>query len=583
NEVNTDHYEIFRKDYSETVPIYTTDNPFDKTWEDDRVLLGTFYEYKVEAVGPWGLISTNGYRSITSYYCRAPGSFTLNNPTIYCQGPYPWADLSWTNSEHASSYNLNRYFHDGSIIETTTFFNVSSPFTDRGGGHALEFDGNDHVDCGEGESFDNLNELTMEFWAKPANHNSYMIVLGTSEGWAGPGFNFYFRGPGSQGQQFAFNINGSAIRYGTFEDDKWYHVIGTYDGSRMRLYIDGQYRTFISKSGTIVNSAPLTIGDIPEMDNFNGTIDEIRIYDRALSDAEVTEHYNKTYNDETGLVGLWHFDDATGTIASDNSGFGNDGDIYVADWVEIGLQSGREYNWQAEAFSEGSGSTLSNTTTPVIMPPCAPTKPMLFLTPDCVGATSSVVVSWTFSINATEYIIYRDEVLVKNITQSDPEFFTRTWTDTNEGAGLTPGNSYTYWIIVLGQTGLSNESDHLAIVAVSCDLPSVPQNFSGFSTCVDRYPEIHLSWDESTNTEYYEVFKNGESVSTTVATSFIDIYVGTGQSHSYYVIAHNYAGSSASSTEEVIATWYCQVSTPLVNLVTFCDSIPINEVYWQDE
>jgi len=67
---------------------------------------------------------------------------------------------------------------------------------------------------------------------------------------------------------------------------------------------------------------------------FNGLIDEVRIYNRALSGAEISTHYNSGNGQygrpETGLMGLWHFD----SDANDYSENGNHGTVYGATYVD---------------------------------------------------------------------------------------------------------------------------------------------------------------------------------------------------------------------------------------------------------
>lgn len=79
--------------------------------------------------------------------------------------------------------------------------------------------------------------------------------------------------------------------------NRWIHMAGTYDGSLMRLYIDGEEIGQRALTGTINldPSRPLTIGieengggHVPE-NPFDGRIDEIRIYNRALAADEIIE------------------------------------------------------------------------------------------------------------------------------------------------------------------------------------------------------------------------------------------------------------------------------------------------------
>jgi len=73
-------------------------------------------------------------------------------------------------------------------------------------------------------------------------------------------------------------------------DSRWYHVVGVYDNSNMRVYVDGVLEGSKQMSGVVVNnSASFVIGNESDQLNepFNGSIDEIRFYNRPLSDSDV--------------------------------------------------------------------------------------------------------------------------------------------------------------------------------------------------------------------------------------------------------------------------------------------------------
>jgi hypothetical protein len=70
----------------------------------------------------------------------------------------------------------------------------------------------------------------------------------------------------------------------------WYHVAATYDGTMMRLYLDGVEVGAVQKSGTLAASAavPVNIGRSPDGSNpMHGAIDDLRVYGRALSASEI--------------------------------------------------------------------------------------------------------------------------------------------------------------------------------------------------------------------------------------------------------------------------------------------------------
>ncbi|MEO5894995.1 MAG: LamG-like jellyroll fold domain-containing protein [Vicinamibacterales bacterium] len=77
----------------------------------------------------------------------------------------------------------------------------------------------------------------------------------------------------------------------------WYHAAATYDGGTMRLYLDGVEVGNAPKAGAIDTNAvaPVNIGRSPEGSNYlRGTIDDVRVYNRALTTGEITEVMNGT-------------------------------------------------------------------------------------------------------------------------------------------------------------------------------------------------------------------------------------------------------------------------------------------------
>jgi hypothetical protein len=78
--------------------------------------------------------------------------------------------------------------------------------------------------------------------------------------------------------------------------EEWVHMAGTYDGAKLRLYVNGKKICESTLTGNIpvdLDTNPITIG-LEENgaaknkdEEFDGKIDEVRIYNRALSDAEI--------------------------------------------------------------------------------------------------------------------------------------------------------------------------------------------------------------------------------------------------------------------------------------------------------
>jgi Concanavalin A-like lectin/glucanases superfamily len=125
--------------------------------------------------------------------------------------------------------------------------------------------------------------------------------------------------------------------------DRWSHVAVTYDGMTLRLYVDGTRVSSRATKGTIKKTTdPLWIGgNRPYGEYFQGVIDEVRVYDRALSPFDVraemsTPIASGRISPAVGLVGAYAFDAGSGTVVADASDNGNAGTIHGATWTTRG-------------------------------------------------------------------------------------------------------------------------------------------------------------------------------------------------------------------------------------------------------
>ncbi|MFX1536458.1 MAG: LamG domain-containing protein [Promethearchaeota archaeon] len=171
-------------------------------------------------------------------------------------------------------------------------------------GSALNFDGNDsYVDCGIDSSFDITSAITIEAWVYVygANKDQYQELVAKWHKNDGNAFAYLLElRPDGRTVQFQPNIAGVGIRSAvssTFINfNEWIFIVGTYDGSTIRVYVNGVETGSNSVSGSIAQSdAPLIIGahnHTLHKNVLNGKIDEIRIYNRALSVSEIQDHYD---------------------------------------------------------------------------------------------------------------------------------------------------------------------------------------------------------------------------------------------------------------------------------------------------
>jgi len=166
-----------------------------------------------------------------------------------------------------------------------------------GSGFALRFDGvDDYVDCGSRPSLDVSRAVSLEAWIYPE-----ATPTSGEPGVLGKCFGSYL---------FTYYTNGCFYWYITGGGNHvrapaavgaWHHVVGTFDGKFVKLYLDGVLAgTRESKTTTIAKGVPLQMATSASGSKFTkgkyfqGMLTEVRIYDRALSAEEVDRHYHTT-------------------------------------------------------------------------------------------------------------------------------------------------------------------------------------------------------------------------------------------------------------------------------------------------
>lgn len=253
----------------------------------------------------------------------------------------------------------------------------------------LRFDGaDDFVDMGNVDL--NFNqEISVEAWinidAYPTDGFSNIVgkwIAGTPA-WS----TFYFYIIGSGKAVFAVKTDNNSgnnanicsnivMTNNQIPLDSWHLLTGTYEvgDNKAKIYIDGaEVLTTVASNNAVCNPTiiqnyndsaadpHLTIGasrHCTEADNdgcspdpygetfFKGGIDEVKIYRRVLSSNEITNHFHGEFSEDNTSakqpIGLWRFNDETGSTATDSSTSGFDGTLknfnYNANsgWVVVG-------------------------------------------------------------------------------------------------------------------------------------------------------------------------------------------------------------------------------------------------------
>ena len=107
---------------------------------------------------------------------------------------------------------------------------------------------------------------------------------------------------------FEYEVGEAVLEYGT-----WYHVAIVYNGSKITAFVNGLFNGEADLTGNLrQNIEELTIGGtywLPS-DTTNGSIDEVRIWSVARTQAEIQANYDVSLSgNEPGLVGYWKFDE----------------------------------------------------------------------------------------------------------------------------------------------------------------------------------------------------------------------------------------------------------------------------------
>jgi hypothetical protein len=121
----------------------------------------------------------------------------------------------------------------------------------------------------------------------------------------------------------------------TGSDGTWTHLAATYDGSAVRLFVNGVLSSEAPVTGALdVGPGALRIGGNSVWGEwFHGLIDDARVYSRALSPSEIQKDMRSPVGAATGLVAGYSFDAGSGTTLHDVTANHNDGTIDGASWV----------------------------------------------------------------------------------------------------------------------------------------------------------------------------------------------------------------------------------------------------------
>jgi hypothetical protein len=321
------------------------------------------------------------------------------------------------------------------------------------GENALSFNGtSDYAQSGTTSVMNSL-PVTLEAWVNPTLRN---------EGSNFPSNVISNDNPGKSGQGFGVNVwpNGSqlTVEYEdglrtvpnvSFNAGQWYHVAVVYTSGEVKSYVNGQLvDDFTFSQGANDGNTQFTVGEFDTtstdgtLNFFAGTIDEVRIWSAALTQANIQSSMNSTLTgSETGLAAYYRFDEGTGTTAADKTanhlnltlGSGSAAPTWVGSTAPLSLvnialvQNGSTVSTIASGVPNNGQFfwSIPSATTPGSNYTISVTRPDVSLT----GASAA-----SFTITAPVHVYYVNDPSASTLLSGD--WTTAVGNDSNNG--LTP-------------------------------------------------------------------------------------------------------------------------------------------------
>lgn len=163
-----------------------------------------------------------------------------------------------------------------------------------------KFDGTDDyigITDNDAWSFEGNEPFSVSAFIRTSNPSQYRGgVLGNNE-YLGGGYKLGFY---NGNIYFSLHSNSNSYNiYTGFPANIWRHVVGTYDGDRMRFYINGDMKDDITGANLIDNGSDFLIGKAQQegWEPFIGDVANVKVYNRTLSDYEIQTLFDKERGD----------------------------------------------------------------------------------------------------------------------------------------------------------------------------------------------------------------------------------------------------------------------------------------------
>ena len=386
-------------------------------------------------------------------------------------------------------------------------------------GNALSFNGSTSlVTAANSASLNLTTGMTIEAWVKPTSLASWNTVVFKERtgyyGWA-----MYANTGTNRPSANNFTSGDNDVR-GTAQVavNTWTHLAATYDGTVLALYVNGtQAATLVASGAMNSGTGSLRIGGNTIWgEYFNGLIDEVRVYNRALSAAEITTDMNKsvTAPDTTPPTAPTNFVRTGGsyttiatswTASTDNVGVtqyrlyraGNQvGTATGTTFTFTGLTCSTSHNLEVEAI-DAAGNVSSRAQLTASTDACDTTPPTAPATLTATGAIGQASLSWpaaTDNVGVVRYDLYRGTS--SGFTPSAGNLIAQPTTTSYADTGLAAGTYY-YKVAAEDLAGNIGPVSPEANAAVTADTspPTAPTGL----TATGGSQQAVLSWTAATD------------------------------------------------------------------------------------
>ena len=236
-----------------------------------------------------------------------------------------WAFDEDVNSTSTTTYDVSGNGNNGILMNSPTRASSTCKLA-----NCLDFNGvNSYVTITDPASgvLDPTSAYSISFWMQSTSTATYAFMVSKSNAGSGGGYEMFLSG-GGEIRFSSCNTSGSCSG-GYFDittplpynDGKWHFVVGTaMTSGTADIYVDGGLvqQSGIITQNNIANSYPLVIGGrgVTGGNPFGGMLDDIRIYNRALSAAEISQVYKAGIYDRYFYIeNVCRTNDASSTIS----------------------------------------------------------------------------------------------------------------------------------------------------------------------------------------------------------------------------------------------------------------------------